>query len=274
MLPAISSHWPMRHLDLPLAHAVISPSLLLRSSRMATLSRGKRVIFSSGGTLNEHPAVSWDLGSAGEAKEEEAVAEMNRRNDPNPFHEEDMNPFAASYFALCGILLLSLCAGLEEENGAGSKSCLPPLASEPLGYGNRHDAIVDIPLDTMNDSKKKARDLATGEADLKRREKEKIQALQQSQESCSFQVLLAFRNDIYSQVLGEDKPDHLRGVGIGPTPSTVWENTTVILKEENEMLGDKVKDLEARIARLERKDAKFLQEEADSVGVGDVVEEP
>ncbi|MQM06664.1 hypothetical protein Taro_039493 [Colocasia esculenta] len=76
---------------------------------------------------------------------------MNRRDDPNPFDEEDVNPFA---------------------NGAGSKSRLPPLASEPLGYGNRHDATVDIPLDTMNDSKKKARDLATWEADLKRREKD------------------------------------------------------------------------------------------------------
>lgn len=26
----------------------------------------------------------------------------------------------------------------------------PPVASEPLGYGQRHDATVDIPLDTTN----------------------------------------------------------------------------------------------------------------------------
>lgn len=32
----------------------------------------------------------------------------------------------------------------------GSKSRIPPLASEPLGFGQRHDATVDIPLDTTN----------------------------------------------------------------------------------------------------------------------------
>jgi len=44
-------------------------------------------------------------------------------------------------------------------HGAGSFSCYwflqngarsPPVASEPLGYGQRHDATVDIPLDTTN----------------------------------------------------------------------------------------------------------------------------
>lgn len=30
------------------------------------------------------------------------------------------------------------------------KSRNPPLSSEPLGYGQKHDATVDIPLDTMN----------------------------------------------------------------------------------------------------------------------------
>ncbi|KAE8732226.1 SCAMP family protein isoform 4 [Hibiscus syriacus] len=47
-----------------------------------------------------------------------------------------------------------------------------PLASEPLGFGQKHDATVDIPLDTMNDSKKREKDLAAWEADLKRREKD------------------------------------------------------------------------------------------------------
>ncbi|KAG4992255.1 hypothetical protein JHK87_025712 [Glycine soja] len=37
-----------------------------------------------------------------------------------------------------------------------SKSRIPPLASQPLGFGQRHDATVDIPLDTTNDSKKRA----------------------------------------------------------------------------------------------------------------------
>ncbi|ONI05801.1 hypothetical protein PRUPE_5G024700 [Prunus persica] len=83
---------------------------------------------------------------------------MNRHHDPNPFDEEvvevEVNPFS---------------------NGAGapkSKSRVPPLASEPLGFGHKHDATVDIPLDTMNDSKQKAKELATWEADLKRREKD------------------------------------------------------------------------------------------------------
>lgn len=31
-----------------------------------------------------------------------------------------------------------------------SKSRIPPLASQPLGFGQRHDATVDIPLDTTN----------------------------------------------------------------------------------------------------------------------------
>ncbi|XP_004512452.1 secretory carrier-associated membrane protein 4 [Cicer arietinum] len=77
---------------------------------------------------------------------------MNHHHDPNPFEEEEVNPFS---------------------NGAGSKSRVPPLTSEPVGFGQRHDATVDIPLDTSNgDSKKKAQELAAWEADLKRKEKE------------------------------------------------------------------------------------------------------
>ncbi|XP_077234895.1 secretory carrier-associated membrane protein 4-like [Tasmannia lanceolata] len=78
---------------------------------------------------------------------------MRRQNDPNPFDEEEVNPFANSA-------------------GPGSKSRLPPLAPEPLGFTHKHDATVDIPLDTMNDPKKKERELSSWEADLKRREKD------------------------------------------------------------------------------------------------------
>ncbi|XP_021674355.1 secretory carrier-associated membrane protein 4 isoform X3 [Hevea brasiliensis] len=73
--------------------------------------------------------------------------------DPNPFDEEEVNPFS---------------------NGAtapGSKTRIPPLGPEPVGFGH-NDATVDIPLDTMNDPKKKQKELAAWEADLKRREKE------------------------------------------------------------------------------------------------------
>ncbi|XP_030535465.2 secretory carrier-associated membrane protein 4 [Rhodamnia argentea] len=79
---------------------------------------------------------------------------MNRHRDPNPFdEEEEVNPFS---------------------NGTApaSKSRLPPLASEPLGFGQKYDATVDIPLDTMSDSKEKVKELASWEADLKRRERE------------------------------------------------------------------------------------------------------
>ncbi|OIV94424.1 hypothetical protein TanjilG_25486 [Lupinus angustifolius] len=80
---------------------------------------------------------------------------MNHHHDPNPFEEEEVNPFS---------------------NGAtapGSKSRNQPLASEvQLGFGQRHDTTVDIPLDTTNDSKKKGKELAAWETDLKRREKE------------------------------------------------------------------------------------------------------
>ncbi|KAH6804415.1 phosphoribulokinase [Perilla frutescens var. frutescens] len=78
---------------------------------------------------------------------------MNRGNDPNPFDEEEpeVNPFS---------------------NGGGSKSRIPKVVASTLGFGQKHDATVDIPLDTMNDSKKKDKELATWEADLNRRERE------------------------------------------------------------------------------------------------------
>ncbi|KAF6135850.1 hypothetical protein GIB67_028169 [Kingdonia uniflora] len=72
---------------------------------------------------------------------------MNHRNDPNPFDEEEVNPFA---------------------NSGGKKSRLPQLGQ--LGFGKKHDATVDIPLDTMSDGKKRESELANWEADLKRRE--------------------------------------------------------------------------------------------------------
>ncbi|KAI9125391.1 hypothetical protein K1719_004007 [Acacia pycnantha] len=77
-----------------------------------------------------------------------------RSHDPNPFDEEELNPFS---------------------NGAGapgSKLRVPPAASEPLGFGQRHDATVDIPLENTNVSKKREQELATWEADLKRKEQE------------------------------------------------------------------------------------------------------
>ncbi|MCL7025316.1 hypothetical protein MKW94_018377 [Papaver nudicaule] len=79
---------------------------------------------------------------------------MNRRGDPNPFdQEEEVNPFANSA-------------------APASKSRLASLVPEALGFGRKHDANVDIPLDAMNDSKDRERELASWEADLKRREQD------------------------------------------------------------------------------------------------------
>ncbi|CAL9756179.1 unnamed protein product [Musa acuminata subsp. burmannicoides] len=71
--------------------------------------------------------------------------------DPNPFDELDVNPFATSA-------------------SSGSNSRLPTLASKAFGFGNKNDATVDIPLDTVNDAKKREKELATWEENLKRRE--------------------------------------------------------------------------------------------------------
>ncbi|RAL40357.1 hypothetical protein DM860_006427 [Cuscuta australis] len=78
---------------------------------------------------------------------------MNRGNDINPFEEEvpEVNPFANGSTA------------------PGSKSRIPKMFANTLGFGQKHDATVDIPLDSMN---KKEKDLANWEAELKRKEKE------------------------------------------------------------------------------------------------------
>ncbi|OVA02829.1 SCAMP [Macleaya cordata] len=62
--------------------------------------------------------------------------------------------------------------GGEGRNSAAPKSRLTSLVPEALGFGRKHDATVDIPLDTMNNSKNKERELASWEADLKRREQD------------------------------------------------------------------------------------------------------
>ncbi|CAL5359469.1 unnamed protein product [Camellia sinensis] len=77
---------------------------------------------------------------------------MNSRNDPNPFDEEQVNPFS--------------------NGSAAPKSRIPQMVAQTLGFGQKHDATVDIPLDSMNDPKKKEKELAAWEADLKRRERE------------------------------------------------------------------------------------------------------
>ncbi|KAK6782894.1 hypothetical protein RDI58_020690 [Solanum bulbocastanum] len=79
-----------------------------------------------------------------------------RGNDPNPFDEEEpeVNPFSKGGSA------------------PASKSRFPQMIASTLGFGQKHDATVDVPLDSMNGSNKKQKELATWEADLQRRERD------------------------------------------------------------------------------------------------------
>ncbi|KAF8651793.1 hypothetical protein HU200_063313 [Digitaria exilis] len=76
-------------------------------------------------------------------------------HDPNPFDEgsADDNPFSNG-------------------GGGGAKQQYGYRSTETVGFGGvgRGDAVVDVPLDTMGDSKGKARELSSWESDLKRRE--------------------------------------------------------------------------------------------------------
>lgn len=78
---------------------------------------------------------------------------MHRREEPNPFEEEQVNPFANS-------------------SAPESKSRFPGLSSLPFSFGNKNDATVDIPLGSVNDPKKKEKELSNWEADLRRREQD------------------------------------------------------------------------------------------------------
>ncbi|RLN08886.1 secretory carrier-associated membrane protein 5 [Panicum miliaceum] len=81
-------------------------------------------------------------------------------HDPNPFDEgSDDNPFSNGGGGGAGA------------RGGGGKSQFGFRPAEPVGFGGgRGDATVNIPLDTMNDSKGKAKELSQWEADLRRRE--------------------------------------------------------------------------------------------------------
>ncbi|KAG6487779.1 hypothetical protein ZIOFF_056383 [Zingiber officinale] len=98
---------------------------------------------------------------------------MARRNDSNPFEEEeDVNPFANP-----------------PSIPPVSNSRLLPLPSKPAGFYNDYGATIDIPLDTLNVSanfralkkkekelKIKAEQLNKRETELKRREEAAVHA--------------------------------------------------------------------------------------------------
>ena len=58
------------------------------------------------------------------------------------------------HFFICHLFIVSLINDWEPlKNGAAgprSKAHIPPLGPETLGFGRKHDATVDIPLDTLN----------------------------------------------------------------------------------------------------------------------------
>ncbi|KAL8104086.1 hypothetical protein AgCh_028350 [Apium graveolens] len=61
--------------------------------------------------------------------------------------------------------------GKNSKAAPASKSRIPQMFSN-IGLGQKHDVTVDIPLDSMNDPKKKEKELAAWDADLKRRERD------------------------------------------------------------------------------------------------------
>ncbi|XP_020599602.1 secretory carrier-associated membrane protein 2-like [Phalaenopsis equestris] len=80
---------------------------------------------------------------------------MAGRYDPNPFDEEEVNPFANTSAV-----------------PPAANSRLSPLPHEPAGFFNVRGATVDIPLDSNMDSRKKEKELQAKEAELRRREQD------------------------------------------------------------------------------------------------------
>ncbi|CAN1284252.1 Secretory carrier-associated membrane protein 3 [Linum perenne] len=78
---------------------------------------------------------------------------MAGRFDPNPFDEEEVNPFSKA---------------------PASKSRLSSLPPEPAGFGYNHGATVDIPIDSSTDLRKKEIELQNKEAELRRREQVRL----------------------------------------------------------------------------------------------------
>ncbi|MQM12864.1 hypothetical protein Taro_045779, partial [Colocasia esculenta] len=68
-----------------------------------------------------------------------------------------------------------------------------------------------------------------------------------SDDSTPHQV--AARNDTYTQVLGSDRPGRVSGVGIGPTPTSMWGNESKeVLRTENRLFMQRMEELETAMA--------------------------
>uniref|UniRef100_A0A5B7A0R6 Secretory carrier-associated membrane protein n=1 Tax=Davidia involucrata TaxID=16924 RepID=A0A5B7A0R6_DAVIN len=80
---------------------------------------------------------------------------MAGRYDPNPFDEEEVNPFAN-----------------HGSVPSATNSRLSPLPPEPVDFNYDRSAPTDIPLDTAKDLRKKEKELQAKEAELRKREQE------------------------------------------------------------------------------------------------------
>ncbi|KAH8493641.1 hypothetical protein H0E87_020406 [Populus deltoides] len=98
---------------------------------------------------------------------------MAGRYDPNPFDEEEVNPFSDP-------AVRSKASGQSKYGGRAfntasappaSNSRLSPLPPEPADFYN-YGNTVDIPIDAPADLRKKEKELQAKEAELRRREQE------------------------------------------------------------------------------------------------------
>ncbi|XP_021740484.1 secretory carrier-associated membrane protein 1-like isoform X1 [Chenopodium quinoa] len=99
---------------------------------------------------------------------------MAGRYDPNPFEEEEVNPFSEQERKAKASGQSNFSGGAFYMPNPGSvppasNSRLSPLPPEPADFYNP-TATVDIPLDSGKDLKKKEKELQAKEAELRKRE--------------------------------------------------------------------------------------------------------
>ncbi|MQM16368.1 hypothetical protein Taro_049324 [Colocasia esculenta] len=85
-------------------------------------------------------------------------------------------------------------------------------------------------------------------------EETKLQEVKITQPSSSSSSSIASADDIYSQVFGKERPGRVRGVGTGPTPTSLWGTSSQCqaqLRAENAQLNAMVKELSDRLGKVE-----------------------
>ncbi|XP_010247631.1 PREDICTED: uncharacterized protein LOC104590587 isoform X2 [Nelumbo nucifera] len=85
----------------------------------------------------------------------------------------------------------------------------------------------------------------------------------QALESSSQATSIAAKDDVLSQVLGEERCGHVHGLGLGPTPTSLWGPTTkhqnTQLVAENKELKEKINSLTGKYNDLDEKLKKVLE---------------